>query len=145
MYSWLSRSTLNNMLHVVLLLQETNRPLIITSGTISITSPWSPRYCVSKLQVKCDTWRGAFLSIKLSEDVELRRCSPFSGHELTTQLHWQTSFHSFLLVLQVRLGPVCQSLHEQSTARIQESVHGAGEVLTPPWWVLVSILRQQIH
>ena len=124
--------TLNNMLHVVLLLQEINRPLITTSSTTSITSPLSPRYSVSKLRVKCDTWRGAFLSIKLSEDVELSCCSPFSGHELTTQLHWQTSFHSFLLVLQVRLGPVCQSLHEQSTARILETVHGAGEVLTPP-------------
>jgi len=145
MYSWLSRSNLNNMPHVVLLLHETNKPLIITSSTISITSPWSPRYCVSKLQVKCDTWRREFLSIKLSEDVELSCCSPFSRHELTTQLHWQTSFHSFLLVLQVRLGPVCQSLHEQGTARIQETVHGAGEVLKPPWWVLVSIHRQQLH
>jgi len=133
------------MLHVVLLLQKTNKPLTITSSTIYITSPWSLRYCVSKLQVKCDTWRGAFLRIKLSEDVERSCCSPFMGHELTTQLHWQTSFHFFLLVLQVRLGPVCQSLHEQDTARIQETVHGAGEVLTPPWWVLVSILRQQLH
>jgi hypothetical protein len=41
--------------------------------------PGHPGVCVSKLQVKYDTWREAFLSIKLSEDVELSCCSPFSG------------------------------------------------------------------